>query len=169
MGTKVSSVLKHKGYDVVTVAPHQTIGSVVKVLTQNRIGAAPVINEEGQLRSDLGAALHLGRHSPRPSDSAASCRAMSAHIAACESQSPPPKSEMERNSRIPLKSVKRPFLRWPSNRRNATRAGFLALSRIFLHIGDSGTERSRFELPGDFLGGNGQAPAEKYAEKGPSV
>jgi len=49
MGTKVSSVLKHKGYDVVTVAPHQTIGSVVKVLTQNRIGAAPVINEEGHL------------------------------------------------------------------------------------------------------------------------
>jgi len=49
MGIKVSSVLKHKGYDVVTVAPHQTIASVVKVLTQNRIGAAPVINEEGQL------------------------------------------------------------------------------------------------------------------------
>jgi CBS domain-containing protein len=49
MGTKVSSVLKQKGYDVVTVAPHQTIASVVKVLTQNRIGAAPVINEEGQL------------------------------------------------------------------------------------------------------------------------
>ena len=49
MGTKVSSVLKNKGYDVVTVAPHQTVASVVKVLTQNRIGAAPVINEKGQL------------------------------------------------------------------------------------------------------------------------
>src|SRR5580700_3795059 len=49
MATKVSSVLKNKGYDVVTVAPHQTVASVVKVLTQNRIGAAPVINEEGQL------------------------------------------------------------------------------------------------------------------------
>jgi len=49
MGTKVSSVLKNKGYDVVTVAPHQTVASVVKVLTQNRIGAAPVINEAGQL------------------------------------------------------------------------------------------------------------------------
>ena len=49
MGTKVSSVLKHKGHDVVTVAPQQTVVSVVKVLAQNRIGAAPVINEEGQL------------------------------------------------------------------------------------------------------------------------
>jgi len=49
MGTKVSSVLKHKGHDVVTVAPQQTVASVVKVLTQNRIGAVPVINEKGQL------------------------------------------------------------------------------------------------------------------------
>jgi CBS domain-containing protein len=49
MGTKVSSVLKNKGYDVVTVAPHQTVASVVEVLTQNRIGAAPVISEGGQL------------------------------------------------------------------------------------------------------------------------
>ncbi len=49
MGTKVSSVLKHKGHDVVTVAPQQTIMSVVKVLVQNRIGAVPVINEECQL------------------------------------------------------------------------------------------------------------------------
>ncbi len=49
MGAKVSSVLKHKGHDVVTVAPQQTVTWVVKVLTQNRIGAVPVINEEGQL------------------------------------------------------------------------------------------------------------------------
>jgi CBS domain-containing protein len=49
MGTKVSSVLKHKGHDVVTVAPEQSIAGVVKVLAQNRIGAVPVINEEGQL------------------------------------------------------------------------------------------------------------------------
>ena len=49
MGTKVSSVLKHKGHDVVTVAPQQTVAWVVKVLTQNRIGAVPVINEQGQL------------------------------------------------------------------------------------------------------------------------
>jgi CBS domain-containing protein len=49
MGTKVSSVLKHKGHDVVTVAPQQTIAWVVKVLTENRIGAVPVINDEGQI------------------------------------------------------------------------------------------------------------------------
>ena len=49
MGTKVSSVLKHKGHDVVTVAPQQTVAWVVKVLAQNRIGAVPVINEDGQL------------------------------------------------------------------------------------------------------------------------
>ena len=49
MGTKVSSVLKHKGHNVVTVAPKQTVGWVVKVLAQNRIGAVPVINDEGQL------------------------------------------------------------------------------------------------------------------------
>jgi CBS domain-containing protein len=49
VGTKVSSVLKHKGHDVVTVAPRQTVAWVVKVLAQNRIGAVPVINEEGQL------------------------------------------------------------------------------------------------------------------------
>ena len=49
MGTKVSSVLKHKGREVVTVAPQQTVAWVVKVLAQNRIGAVPVISEEGQL------------------------------------------------------------------------------------------------------------------------
>ena len=49
MGTKVSSVLKHKGHDVVTVAPQQTVAWVVKVLAENRIGAVPVINDEGQL------------------------------------------------------------------------------------------------------------------------
>jgi CBS domain-containing protein len=49
MGTKVSSVLKHKGHDVVIVAQQQTVAWVVKVLAQNRIGAVPVINVEGQL------------------------------------------------------------------------------------------------------------------------
>jgi CBS domain-containing protein len=49
MGTTVSSVLKHKGHDVVTVAPEQSVTWVVEVLAQNRIGAVPVINERGQL------------------------------------------------------------------------------------------------------------------------
>jgi CBS domain-containing protein len=49
MGTTVSSILKHKGHDVVTVAPQQTVTWVVEVLAQNRIGAVPVVNQEGQL------------------------------------------------------------------------------------------------------------------------
>ena len=49
MGTTVSSVLKHKGHDVVTVTPGQTVTWVVAVLAQNRIGAVPVTNQEGQL------------------------------------------------------------------------------------------------------------------------
>jgi CBS domain-containing protein len=49
MGTKVSSILKHKGHDVVTVAPQQTVAWVVKVLAQNRIGAVPVINDVGRI------------------------------------------------------------------------------------------------------------------------
>jgi len=49
MGTTVSSILKHKGHDVVTVAPQQTVTWVVEVLAQNRIGAVPVVNEGGQL------------------------------------------------------------------------------------------------------------------------
>jgi CBS domain-containing protein len=49
MGTKVSSVLKHKGHEVVTVGPEQTVERVVKVLAENRIGAVPVIGAEGEL------------------------------------------------------------------------------------------------------------------------
>lgn len=49
MEAKVSGILKHKGHRVVTVAPQQTIASVVEVLTENRIGAAPVVSEDGQL------------------------------------------------------------------------------------------------------------------------
>jgi CBS domain-containing protein len=49
MATKVSDVLKHKGYRVVTVAPLQSVASVVDLLTQNRIGAAPVTDADGRL------------------------------------------------------------------------------------------------------------------------
>jgi len=49
MDAKVSAVLKHKGYRVVTITLRQTIASVVEVLNQNRIGAAPVVSEDGQL------------------------------------------------------------------------------------------------------------------------
>ena len=49
MGTQVSSVLEHKGYAVVTVGPDQTVTSVIKVLSDNRIGAVPVIGDDGHI------------------------------------------------------------------------------------------------------------------------
>src|ERR1700687_818211 len=49
MTTKVSAVLEHKGHNVITVAPHDTVGSLVEVLSVNRIGAAPVVNQDHRL------------------------------------------------------------------------------------------------------------------------
>jgi len=49
MATTVSDILRHKGYRVVTVAPDQSIASVVELLTGNRIGATPVVDENGRL------------------------------------------------------------------------------------------------------------------------
>jgi CBS domain-containing protein len=49
MATKVSAVLEQKGHKVVTVEPRDTVASLVKVLSVNRIGAAPVIDEAGRL------------------------------------------------------------------------------------------------------------------------
>ena len=49
MATTVLDVLKHKGDNVLTVVPDQTIASVVDVLTRNRIGATPVVDQHGRL------------------------------------------------------------------------------------------------------------------------
>lgn len=49
MGTKVSAVLQQKGHSVICVAPDDTIDAVVRVLSQNRIGAAPVLTTSRQL------------------------------------------------------------------------------------------------------------------------
>ena len=49
MATKVSAVLEKKGHNVVTVAPRDSVATLVRVLSENRIGAAPVVNEEGRL------------------------------------------------------------------------------------------------------------------------
>ena len=49
MATKVSAVLESKGRNVVTVTPRDTVASLVKVLSVNRIGAAPVVNGDGRL------------------------------------------------------------------------------------------------------------------------
>jgi CBS domain-containing protein len=50
MNTKVWAILKDKGYRVVTVAPDDSIASVIDVLVHNKIGAAPVVDEAGALK-----------------------------------------------------------------------------------------------------------------------
>jgi len=47
VATKVLAILEQKGHKVITVEPHHTVGSLVRALSLNRIGAAPVINKEG--------------------------------------------------------------------------------------------------------------------------
>ncbi len=49
MPTKVAEILQQKGYEVVTVTATQMIESVVAVLTENRIGATPVLDENGEM------------------------------------------------------------------------------------------------------------------------
>ncbi len=49
MATKVSAVLAQKGRRVVTVGPSDTIASLVKVLSSNRIGAVPVVDGDDRL------------------------------------------------------------------------------------------------------------------------
>jgi len=49
MTTKVSAVLERKGRQVVTVSPNDSVATLVKVLTRNRIGAAPVVDQAGRL------------------------------------------------------------------------------------------------------------------------
>ena len=49
MATKVSAVLEQKGHEVVTVAPHQSVAVVARILTEKRIGAAPVLDGDGRL------------------------------------------------------------------------------------------------------------------------
>ncbi len=49
MESTVSKVLKHKGNRVVTVGPLETVAAVADVLCQNRIGAVPVLEENGRV------------------------------------------------------------------------------------------------------------------------
>jgi CBS domain-containing protein len=49
MAVKVSDVLSGKGFEVVTVTPEQSIDSAAKLLTEKRIGAAPVLDPQKQL------------------------------------------------------------------------------------------------------------------------
>ncbi len=49
MTSTVSTVLKQKGSEVVTIAPRQSVASLARLLTARRIGAAPVVDEAGRL------------------------------------------------------------------------------------------------------------------------
>ena len=49
MIAKVSTVLDCKGYRVVTVSPEASVASVARVLVTHRIGAAPVVDDNGFL------------------------------------------------------------------------------------------------------------------------
>jgi CBS domain-containing protein len=49
MEAQVSDVLRHKGDRVVTLMPQQTVAAAVQLLTKNRIGAAPVVDEQGRI------------------------------------------------------------------------------------------------------------------------
>jgi CBS domain-containing protein len=49
MTAQVSAVLKHKGQNVVTAAPDQSVASVVTILDQHRIGAVPVVDSRRRL------------------------------------------------------------------------------------------------------------------------
>jgi len=65
MEARVLTVLQRKGTRVITVTPQQTIRSVVEVLNTNRIGAAPVISDEGRLVgmvSERDVIRGLGQH-----------------------------------------------------------------------------------------------------------
>jgi CBS domain-containing protein len=60
-GSEVSDVVRHKGNRVVTVMPQQTVAAAVQLLAKNRIGAAPVVDEQGSSRwNSLGARLIRG-------------------------------------------------------------------------------------------------------------
>lgn len=45
----ISSILKHKGQDIVSVGPGATIAEVARILKSRRIGAVLVLDAEGQL------------------------------------------------------------------------------------------------------------------------
>jgi CBS domain-containing protein len=67
MATRVLDVLEQKGRGVVSVAPEQTVASVAQVLTENHIGAAPVIDQRGGLAgiiSERDIVRGLSRHGP---------------------------------------------------------------------------------------------------------
>lgn len=85
MATRVLDVLEQKGCGVVTVSPEQTVASVAQVLTENHIGAAPVIDQRGGLAgiiSERDIVRGLSRYGPSALTLPAA-RLMTAEVMTC--------------------------------------------------------------------------------------
>jgi CBS domain-containing protein len=50
MTIRVANILDGKGHDVLTVAPESSVGALVKLLAEKRIGALPVVDGAGKLK-----------------------------------------------------------------------------------------------------------------------
>jgi len=50
MTTRVAALLQGKGHDVLTVTPDSSVGALVKLLAERRIGALPVVDGDGRLK-----------------------------------------------------------------------------------------------------------------------
>ena len=50
MTTRVAALLQGKGHDVLTVTPESSVGALVKLLAERRIGALPVVDGDGRLK-----------------------------------------------------------------------------------------------------------------------
>ena len=63
----LAAILKHKGAEVVTTAPHTPVIEVVRLLSRRRIGAVPVVTPDGDVAGILSErdVMHaLAAHGP---------------------------------------------------------------------------------------------------------
>lgn len=71
----IAAILKHKGSEVTTVAPGDTVAAVAATLTRHRIGAAPVVDADGALTgivSERDIVICLATHGARALEMAVS-------------------------------------------------------------------------------------------------
>lgn len=71
----IAAILKHKGSEVTTVAPGDTVAAVAATLTRHRIGAAPVVDADGALAgivSERDIVICLATHGARALEMAVS-------------------------------------------------------------------------------------------------
>ncbi len=61
----IAAILKHKGSDVVSIAENTSVADLVRLLAERRIGAVPVMNDQGRLLgivSERDVVAALGAH-----------------------------------------------------------------------------------------------------------